>query len=66
MPVPIDHIICSDMTLSAAATEFRVALGAFNITQRRAAKLFNVTPRHIRRWQHGDRNVPHTVSLVVS
>src|SRR5262249_17024983 len=47
-----------------ATTEFRATLGALNITQRRAARLFDVTPRHIRRWQHGDRRVPHAVGIV--
>jgi len=54
------------MALSAAATEFRETLDALNITQTRIARLFNVTTRHVRRWQHGDRNVPHTVGLVVN
>src|SRR5262245_35486144 len=54
------------MAPSAAATEFRATLGALNITQTRIARLFNVTTRHVRRWQHGDRNVPHTVGLVVN
>src|SRR5215471_9624469 len=54
------------MVLSAAATEFRATLDTLGVTQRRAARLFNVSPRHIRRWQHGDRNVPHTVGLVVN
>jgi hypothetical protein len=64
--VSIDHLICSDMAPSAAATEFRATLDALNITQTRIARLFNVTTRHVRRWQHGDRNVPHTVGLVVN
>jgi hypothetical protein len=54
------------MTLSAAATEFRATLDALNITQTRIARLFNVTTRHVRRWQHGERNVPHTVGLVAN
>ena len=52
------------MALSAATTEFRAALDALNITQRRAAKLFNVTSRHIRRWRSGDRRLPHAVAIV--
>jgi hypothetical protein len=64
--VSIDHLICSDMAPSTAATEFRATLGALNITQTRIARLFNVTTRHVRRWQHGERNVPHTVGLVVN
>jgi hypothetical protein len=54
------------MTPSTAATEFRATLDALSITQTRIARLFDVTTRHVRRWQHGDRNVPHTVGLVVN
>src|SRR5262249_4979631 len=53
------------MALSAAATEFRAALDALNITQRHAAQLFAVNPRHIRRWRSGDRRVPHAVGIVL-
>ena len=63
MQVPIDHheaeVICSDMALSAAATEFRETLDAIDITQRHAARLFGVSPRHIRRWRSGSRRLPH-------
>ena len=52
--------------MAPSAAEFRATLGALNITQTRIARLFNVTTRHVRRWQHGDRNVPHTVGLVVN
>src|SRR5262245_56893641 len=52
------------MAPSAAATEFRATLDALGVSQRRAARLFNVPPRHIRRWQHGDRRVPHAVGIV--
>jgi|SRR5262245_31749065 len=54
------------MAPSAAATEFSAALSALDIAPRRAARLFNVTSRHIRRWRSGTRNVPHTVGLVVN
>jgi hypothetical protein len=64
--VSIDHLICSDMAPSTAATEFGAALSALGITQTRIARLFNVTTRHVRRWQHSDRNVPHTVGLVIN
>src|SRR5262249_42992829 len=47
-----------------AAAEFCTTLDALGVSQRRAAKLFNVTPRHVRRWQHGDRRVPHAVGIV--
>jgi len=58
------HAETSD--LSVVAAEFRATLDTLGVTQRRAARLFNVSPRHIRRWQRGDRNVPHTVGLVVN
>jgi hypothetical protein len=63
--VPIDHIICSDTALSAAATEFRAALGALNITQRRLAQLFTVNPRTVRHWGYGDRRLPRGVAIVL-
>jgi hypothetical protein len=63
--VPIDHIICSDTALAAAAAEFRTTLGAIGLTQGRAARLFNVTPRHIRRWGCGSRCLPHAVSIIL-
>src|SRR5262245_8345438 len=49
---------------ATAATEFHAALDALGITQRRAAKLFNVTPRHIRRWRSGTRRAPHALGMV--
>jgi hypothetical protein len=52
------------MAPSAAATEFGAALSALGITQRHAAQLFAVTPRHIRRWESGGRRVPHAVGIV--
>ena len=69
MQVPIDHheaeVICSDMALSAAATEFRETLDAIDITQGHAARLFGVSPRHIRRWRSGSRRLPHAVAIVI-
>jgi len=64
--VPIDHSTCSDTARSTAATEFRAALAALGIPQTRVAELFNVNPRHIRRWRSGDRRLPHAVGLVVN
>src|SRR5262249_29207903 len=52
------------MAPSAATTEFRAALNALGLTQMRVAELFNVSPRHVRRWQHGDRCIPHAVGIV--
>src|SRR5262249_46941249 len=37
---------------------------ALGIPQHRAARLFNVTSRSIRRWQHGDRRVPRGIAIV--
>jgi hypothetical protein len=51
---------------AAAATEFQETFTTLGLTQTRIAELFNVTPRHVRRWYHGDRNVPHTIGLVVN
>jgi hypothetical protein len=50
----------------AAATEFRATLDALGLTQHRIAQLFSVSPRHIRRWRSGTRNIPHTVGLVAN
>ena len=52
------------MAPSAATTEFRAALNALGLTQMRVAELFNVSPRHVRRWWHGDRRIPHAVGIV--
>jgi len=51
---------------AAAVTEFGAALGELGLTQLRIAKLFNVSPRHVRRWQHGDRRVPPAARLVIN
>jgi hypothetical protein len=51
--------------LSATATEFRATLGALGITQHRAAQLFGVGARSVRRWQDGDRRVPCGVDIVL-
>src|SRR5262249_51841679 len=48
-----------------AADEFRATLGALGIAQHRAAQLFVVGPRSVRRWQHGDRRVPCGVGIVL-
>src|SRR5262249_38482504 len=44
-----------------SVVEFR----ALGITQRRVAELFNVTPRHVRRWRHGDRRIPRGAAIVL-
>src|SRR5262245_53786096 len=46
-------------------TEFHKTLDTLGLTQCRVARLFNVTPRHVRRWQHGDRRIPNGVAIVV-
>jgi GcrA cell cycle regulator len=54
----------SDMALSAAATEFARALDAFDLSQSHAGQLFQVSPRHIRRWRSGSRRLPHAVGIL--
>ena len=49
-----------------AATELRAALGTLGIQQHHVARLFGVTPRSVRRWQHGDRRIPRGVSIVLN
>jgi GcrA cell cycle regulator len=49
----------------SAAIEPRMLLAAIGIPQRRAAQLFNVDARSIRRWQNGDRRVPYGIVLVL-
>ena len=48
------------MALSAAATEFRAALGALSLAQ-----LFTVNPRTVRHWGYGDRRLPRGVAIVL-
>jgi hypothetical protein len=57
------HAEASDSTV--AATEFRATLDALGIAQQRAARLFGVGPRSVRRWQDGDRRVPRGVDIVI-
>jgi GcrA cell cycle regulator len=51
---------------AAATTEFGAALTTLGLPQNRVAKLFGVSCRHIRRWQHGNRTVPRAVRLVIN
>jgi len=46
---------------AVATTEF-TTLG---ITQRRAAKIFDVSERHFRRWRSGDRQIPTSVAVLL-
>src|SRR5262249_52162466 len=50
---------------AATTTEFGAVLAAINLPQNRLAKLLGVTPRHVRRWRHGDRNVPPAVGILL-
>ena len=52
--------------LSTATAKFRAALGALGITQRRAAELFGVEPRSLRRWQSGARHVPRGIGILLN
>jgi len=46
-----------------SAAEFREALGVLG--QHRIARLFSVSPRHVRRWRDGTRHVPRAVGIVI-
>src|SRR5262245_6137747 len=50
---------------AAATTEFGAALDTLDIPQSRAAKLFRVSARHVRRWRSGARRPPPGVAVVV-
>jgi hypothetical protein len=50
---------------AATTTEFARALDVLNLTQLRAAQLFGVNVRHVRRWGRGDRRVPRGVDIVL-
>jgi GcrA cell cycle regulator len=58
-PCKVLHVEASKVTI-----EFRKTLDAIGVTQHHAARLFNVSPRHIRRWRSGDRRLPHAVGIV--
>src|SRR5262249_56009627 len=62
-PGPGGRLVGSSMKRQAPGPHF-AALDTLGVTQRRAAKLFNVNPRHIRRWRSGARRVPHAVGIV--
>ena len=47
-----------------SGAEFGAALDALGLRQNRVARLFNVTPRHVRRWRSGDRRVPHGIRII--
>jgi hypothetical protein len=46
-------------------TEFHATLSALGLAQDRVAKVFDVGPRSVRRWQHGDRRFPCGVRIVL-
>jgi len=50
---------------AAAATEFARALDALGLPQARAARIFHVSARHVRRWRSGARRTPSSVAVVV-
>jgi len=52
-------------TNDLATTEFRKTLDTISVTQRHAARLFNVTSRHIRRWRDGSRRTPRGALIVL-
>src|SRR5262245_4263674 len=52
-------------TEASATTELRETLGAVGIAQHHVAQLFGVSPRSVRRWQHGDRHIPCGVGIVL-
>src|SRR5262249_47705197 len=49
----------------AAASEFRTTLSTLGIPQHRAARLFGVGARSIRRWAAGDRRIPPGAAIVI-
>jgi hypothetical protein len=51
---------------ATAADEVREALGVLNLAQHRAARLFGVGPRSIRRWRSGDRRIPHGIGVLLN
>jgi hypothetical protein len=48
-----------------APAEFHAALNTLGLAQRRVAALFGVGARSVRRWQYGERRVPHGVRILV-
>src|SRR5262249_36350365 len=50
---------------ATATTEFRAALAEFSLAQTRLPQWFDVTPRHVRRWEDGSRHLPHAVDIVL-
>ena len=51
--------------LAAVSTRFRAVLDALGLAQHRIARLFNVTPRTVRRWKCGARRTPCGVDIVL-
>ena len=61
----LPHINTHSMAASdLSGAEFGAALDALGLRQNRVARLFNVTPRHVRRWRSGDRRVPHGIRII--
>jgi hypothetical protein len=57
------------MALHAASdlsvVEFRETLATLGLAQCRVARWFAVSARCVRRWEHGDRRIPHGVAIVI-
>ena len=51
-------------TRDLATTEFHRVVSALGLPQCHVARLFSVSPRHIRRWKSGTRRLPHAVGIV--
>src|SRR5262245_58576181 len=49
----------------AAASELRATLDALGLTPGRAAQLFHVSSKSVRRWRSGNRRIPAGVGLVL-
>jgi hypothetical protein len=55
------HTKTSDRT----ATEFHKTLATLGLAQCRVARWFAVSARCVRRWEHGDRRIPHGIAIVI-
>jgi hypothetical protein len=49
----------------AESSEFRAMIDTLGLAHHRAARLFAVNQRSIRRWRDGDRHVPYGVGLIL-
>jgi len=58
-------VLQAETTGDPSAAEFGTVLNTLGLAQTRVAEIFDVTPRHVRRWKHGDRRLPHAVAIVI-